>query len=269
MPEPIVIIGPAAGPNGPAHGSAPTAQAESVEQDVAPAKTLTSYVRGSSAFAFGHFTSGLSRIAARAFGILFRLILNLARTYPRHSLAAVASLLILGAVLYSQFRSSAGGRHPVTAEIPSDSSTAVADNVANAVNKKGQEVRKHDVITTSDTKKIASSSSEGNPNDPADITRSNAVGPSDLSTSTPAPAVTTRPDAHPPGTGDTATPAPSHENQSALAGKLTVTPESTAVPIAEVPATPSSTADQTATTLLARVRTGASPLCVGPDGERR
>ena len=120
MPEPVVIIGPANRPARPIGEPAPsTAAAAAPDTGKKPNErsARTAMV-----------LRALTRLAAEIFGLLaraFRAIgslgVGLVRRYPRHSLAAGASILILGAIWYTEF----GQRGPVANQIPG-SSTASA-----------------------------------------------------------------------------------------------------------------------------------------------
>ena len=95
--------------------------------------------------ALARIASGLSALVARGIWALIKGGLYVASRYPRHSLAAGASILILGAVLYTQLRSGNGcdpqGWHPpVTARIPGDAATLVAESGTNAAPAKKNEV---------------------------------------------------------------------------------------------------------------------------------
>jgi hypothetical protein len=108
MPEPVVIIGPAAGPAGPVvrspsdpENAAPEAEPDEAQDTVAGPSVGRRIL--------GFALSLLGRVAKAFASVLIYLI----REYPRHSLAAGASVVILGAILYSQ-SGSASGRAGVT-----------------------------------------------------------------------------------------------------------------------------------------------------------
>ena len=117
MPEPVVIIGPANGPAGPTPGQ-PDAGASATIPDAAEAvdsETAATATRAGAAVLAGlwrvlRITLSLANRAARA---ITSVLMQGIRQYPRHSMAAGASLLILGGILYSQAGSKTG-RHDVT-----------------------------------------------------------------------------------------------------------------------------------------------------------
>lgn len=110
MPEPIVIIG-ATRPGGPAGESAENAtETNAVGAGV---KTPESRNIGQRAWspllpALGRMAKGVLALASGTFWALAKGGLYVASRYPRHSLAAGASIVILGAVLYTQLRSGKG-----------------------------------------------------------------------------------------------------------------------------------------------------------------
>ena len=109
MPEPVVIIGPASGPAGPISGqpdspastdaaavAAPEPAARTAEP---PKKTAAIAAVAMVALRIVGIVLSLLQRAAWAIG---RLLIRVIRQYPRHSLAAGASLLILGGIFYTQ-----------------------------------------------------------------------------------------------------------------------------------------------------------------------
>ena len=127
MPEPVVIIGPAAGPAG--HRSGARRYAGNGDGGREPKRPLQ--IRAACASARG---SGCARAFKLAAGFFLsitnrvvwgfvRVITLVIRNYPRHSLAAGASLVILGGILYSQSGSRTPGRD-VTNAIKGNGSAA-------------------------------------------------------------------------------------------------------------------------------------------------
>jgi LysM domain len=118
MPEPVVIIGPAAGPAGPKvfRPSDPEAPAIEAKPDAAPEEAAGP----SFSLRILGFALSLLRRMARAIAAV---IVYVIREYPRHSIAAAASAVILGAILYSQ-SSSGTGRGGVTNAINGNASLA-------------------------------------------------------------------------------------------------------------------------------------------------
>ncbi len=117
MPEPVVIIGPANRPAGPIAESAGDAA------DTAAADTGNG--PGNRRGKFAMLAHALTRVGGGLFGLLARLLravgalgMAIFRRYPRHSLAAGASVIILGAIWYSEI----GSRGPVTTQISGKSS---------------------------------------------------------------------------------------------------------------------------------------------------
>ena len=124
MPEPVVIIGPASRPAGPiAEPVEDVALATADDQGVQP-QNAPENNRGK---IFSVLFSTLFQMAARLFGLLASASLVIAKwgmrvadRYPRHSLAVAASLVILGAISYTQMSPGAGTRGPVTTQIKGD-----------------------------------------------------------------------------------------------------------------------------------------------------
>ena len=95
MPEPVVIIGPAPAPGGPVAASATSVPDKDSEQPAEPAVPAgPSRGRRIAAAAAGLLGQAVIRLGSALWGIM--------RGSPRHSLAAGASLLILGGIWYSQ-----------------------------------------------------------------------------------------------------------------------------------------------------------------------
>ncbi len=114
MPEPVVIIGPAGGPEGPISGHAATpetataagAETAATDPGAAAPSARGAVVLRAFKLAAGFFLSITNRVV---WGFV-RVITLVIRNYPRHSLAAGASLVILGGILYSQSGSRTPGR---------------------------------------------------------------------------------------------------------------------------------------------------------------
>ena len=122
MPEPVVIIGPSPWPA--MEPSAATIEQSHAETDADLAGAKTSDQAGADAEAHAEDShaavptrfaivatflawltqigNSLFRLSVRALFALAEILTRLAARYPRHSIAAVASLLILGGVWYSQ-----------------------------------------------------------------------------------------------------------------------------------------------------------------------
>ena len=106
MPEPVVIIGPAGGPAGPNSGHAATPEtATAPESETANPEEGAAAPAARGAVVLG----GIKRIVRLILSIakpvvwgFLRVVALCIRKYPRHSLAAGASLVILGGILYSQ-----------------------------------------------------------------------------------------------------------------------------------------------------------------------
>ena len=120
MPEPVVIIGPAARPAGPttAHRlrmrRKPIPSAQAARSTNPQRATLARGSRFCPRLLASPADCRLSWYAH--FWALLRGALNVAGRYPRHSLAAGASILILGATLYTQLRSGESAHKAVTAK---------------------------------------------------------------------------------------------------------------------------------------------------------
>jgi hypothetical protein len=260
MPEPVVIIGPAARPAGPTSASAENAaEADAVATGLHVQKSPKSDDRKRSSLlpALARVASGLSALAVRAFLALSRAGLNVASRYPRHSLAAGASILILGAVLYAQLRPGKGTRPPVIAEIPGDNARLVANSSANSGPAKSANVTKDGSRKESGHNATAPNPDTATPGGPTTV-RSDVNPPSDKSSSAPAPEVTALVDAPPPLPSIAEAPAPTQERQPAP-DKVASTSEPAVLPKAEPPATPVSAPDQAAATLLAQAPPEAAP----------
>ena len=132
MPEPVVIIGPAARPAGPARrvgrecGRRPLPSTQAARSRNPQRTTLARSPRSCPRLLASPADCRLSWYAA--LWALLKRGLNVARRYPRHSLAAGASILILGATLYTQLRSGQSAHKAVTAKIPGDGAKVVAKN---------------------------------------------------------------------------------------------------------------------------------------------
>jgi nucleoid-associated protein YgaU len=135
MPEPVVIIGPAAGPAGPNSG-----QPAAVETAAAPQADTA--VSGEGAGKPGGRMAVALVVIARISGMIFSLakravwafaalLMHVIRRYPRHSLAAAASILILGGIIYSQ-SGSKSGRRGVTNAISGNSTPPGGDELKSA-----------------------------------------------------------------------------------------------------------------------------------------
>ena len=105
MPEPVVIIGPAKGPAGPIGEPAealdrvaPDDTGLSPEHELKKGKGKKSMLLP----ALARLGSGLFVLLARGLLIIAKLGMSVVNRYPRHSLAAGASLVILGAIWYTQ-----------------------------------------------------------------------------------------------------------------------------------------------------------------------
>jgi nucleoid-associated protein YgaU len=181
MPEPIVIIGSTARPGGPSGESADDATATKVVgTGVPPQESPKSSERTRSPLlpAFIRIASVLSVRAARAFWTLVKAALYVASRYPRHSLGAGASIVILGTVLSAQLRSGKGERPPVIASIPGDAAAPVAvsgangspaktidDNKGGAAKENGRGASGKDPIRASTDRSQTASSDTSSPSD--------------------------------------------------------------------------------------------------------
>jgi nucleoid-associated protein YgaU len=271
MPEPVVIIGPAARPAGPAGMSAENAaDADAADSGVELQNSPQSDDRKRSPLllALARVATGLSTLVGRGIWALAKGGLSLAGRYPRHSLAAGASILILGAVLYTQLRSGksdtelrsgTSARSPVIASIGGDPAAVVAEGGTNAA-----PTKKNEVIDDGATKNSghgANSNGPGKTNPNAIATASSdASHPSDRSSNAPAPERTALDDAPPPLPSVADAPASGHERQ-ATPGESASPGELAASPKAEPPpAAPASEHDQAPATLLTQSPAEPAPL---------
>jgi nucleoid-associated protein YgaU len=107
MPEPVVIIGPASGPAGPAPGRAEATPDHVGEEQSSPAApagpSIPRRILGSAAHLFG-----------RVFLWVAITLLSVVRQNPRSALAATASFLILGGIWYTQILPGKGTHTPPT-----------------------------------------------------------------------------------------------------------------------------------------------------------
>ncbi len=162
MPEPVVIYGPAGaipGQQDPAEGPSPAAdKAESGETVIPPPRGLR-IVR-----TILSFLGRVSWAVARA-------ILHVIRRNPRHSLAAGASLLILGGIYYTQMRSGTA-RRDVTNAIPANQSPAESDSKGPDAAKPDPAVAAAPKSEASDLEKkaTADTSTRPKPDEPATAT---------------------------------------------------------------------------------------------------
>ncbi len=111
MPEPVVIIGPAAGPAGPnsgRHGAPANPEAGettgAAPETEATAAAAASKKKGAAAGALLRIVGLAVSLLRRVIGAALSVLVAVARRYPRHSIAALASVLILGGIVYSQSR---------------------------------------------------------------------------------------------------------------------------------------------------------------------
>ncbi len=105
MPEPVVIIGPANGPGGPVPAPAGTAA------ENAPAESPRPHAPAGPSRA-RRIIIAAARILGRAAKWLAIALVAVIRRYPRHSLAAGASILILGSIWYTQLLPGNGKHTP-------------------------------------------------------------------------------------------------------------------------------------------------------------
>jgi len=261
MPEPVVIIGPAARPAGPAGESAEhVVEADAADAGVQLQKSPKSDHRAGFPLlpALVRIASGVSALTARAFWTVAKGGLHLASRYPRHSLAAGASILILGAVLYTQLRSGKTARSPVTARIPGDAAPPVGESGTNPALAKRNEDNKD--VATDKSGRRAVGKDLGKSNPPGDTTASSdAATPSEKSTTAPAPVAAALDDTPTPLPGVAEAPSRGQEPEPAP-GKVASTGELAALPRAEPPATPTSEHDQASATLLTQTPPQPAPL---------
>jgi nucleoid-associated protein YgaU len=263
MPEPVVIIGPSARPAGPTSASPESAaEADSAGTGVQEQESAQSDDRKRSPLlpALARVAGGLSSLVVRALWALSRGMLSIASRNPRHSLAAGASILILGTILYTELRPGHGARsgqgvqsgqrtrQPVTVQIPGDRARAVADSSPSTGSAKSTDASKDGSKTDGSHDAPAPEPGKANPGGTATV-RSDANSSKDKSSSAPAPEITALEDAPPPLPGNTETPAPAQEHQP-TPDKVASTSELAESPKAEPMVTPLSTPDQAAATLL-------------------
>jgi hypothetical protein len=134
MPDPIVIIGPASGPAGPIAGPPappnenPDASADETQGPAAPQPSALKQTTGRIAALAARGAWAALVITARGAGRMavlavhgssagFWALARLIQQYPRYSLAAGASFLILGSIAYTQSGTGDGRRGPVTTAI--------------------------------------------------------------------------------------------------------------------------------------------------------
>ena len=253
MPEPVVIIGPAARPAGPTSASPENAaEADSVGTGGQEHESAKSDARKRFSLlpALTRVASGLSALVVRALWALLRGALNVAGRYPRHSLAAGASILILGATLYTQLRSGESAHKAVTAKIPGDAAKVVAKNDAGTGSTKSTDPSKDGSKT--DTSHEVPAPEPGTPNPGGTATaHSDANSPKDKSSSAPAPEITALDNAPPPLPSNMEAPAPAQESPR-TPDKVASTSELAELPKAAPIATPLPAPDQAAATLLAQ-----------------
>jgi LysM domain len=129
MPEPVVIIGPAGGPAGPI---GETANDAAGANDAGTGTKHTKWNATTSTIGpiLTRFGTGLFGLLARALGAVGAVCTGILRRYPRHSLAAGASILILGAIWYSEV----GRRGPLKNQIGGKSEAAAARDTNTAAN---------------------------------------------------------------------------------------------------------------------------------------
>ncbi len=129
MPDPIVVIGPAAGPAGPIAGS-PEAATNAAEPGAEHPEQPARRQRSAGLSVFIRIARGIAVFTAQALWALLSITWRMIRQYPRYSLAAGASFLILGAIAYTQGRPDAKGRASVTNAIGGNLTTSAAGKQA-------------------------------------------------------------------------------------------------------------------------------------------
>jgi nucleoid-associated protein YgaU len=132
MPEPVIIFGPAGGPAGPGtepvrSATAGNEPADAGKADPAPAPTEPTATAG----AIGGLARWLIQTSARIIWSAIIAGAHIAGRYPRHSLAAAVSVLILGGIWVLEHRSGKSERPPVPSQI-SGSPTASGNVPANS-----------------------------------------------------------------------------------------------------------------------------------------
>jgi hypothetical protein len=123
MPEPVVIVDPANRPAEPTEEAAETPARDNDSTAMVRVLRLFSPLRAVIIAAVARAVAAGGWLAKRArwvLGLVAKGVMAVAVNYPRHSLAAGASLLILGGIWYSQWRQEGALRGPVTAQIKGD-----------------------------------------------------------------------------------------------------------------------------------------------------
>ena len=208
--------------------------------------------------ALGRMAKGVLALASGTFWALAKGGLYVASRYPRHSLAAGASIVIMGAVLYTQLRSGKGARRPVTASIPGDATNLLADAGTSAAAAKRNEVSKDSAANDNSHVANAKDSSKLDPH--GDATASSGVGsPSDKSSTAAAPTATAVNDASSPPPNVAEVPASGQEHLPAP-GNVNSPGELVELPKSEPPATAAPEHDHAAATLLTQTPPEPAPL---------
>ena len=253
MPEHVVIIGPAtrpagpiAGPAEPEHQDAPDDTGSQPEARPASGKAKKSVLVP----ALARFGGRLVGLGARGLWACAKGCLRVAGHYPRHSLAAGVSVVILGAISYAQLRPGAGTRAPVTTEIPSASATKVAGDRKNAP------AAKPSGVTPSPGPTVSTTAGEsGSPNPPG------ATRAGTHTTSSPgklAAAAATKVDAVQPAPVASA-PAPTQDHEPSP-GKTASAADPAPFSKPDGAPTPAATREAATPTLVATIPTDAAPV---------
>ena len=260
MPEPVVIIGPAKGPAGPIGEPADAADRVAQDDTGLPRGHAPKTGKGKKSMLstmLARLGSGLFMLLTRGLLTIAKLGMSVANRYPRHSLAAGASLVILGAISYSQSRSGIPRRPPVPNEIKGASSTD-----SPAAPKDSPKTKTDGPAATADTiaSKNASSAGAANPDDKL-MASPGAGAPEDRAA--PASTLATT-DGAPPPLPPPLTAAPTAGQDSEQAPEKAAPAADVAAAKSEPAPTPAPPVDLSTPTLLGSDLPGAAPSSSSP-----
>jgi nucleoid-associated protein YgaU len=257
MSEPVVIFGPAVKPSRQSAKPAPqeeTPEAEDTETQAQDEPEAGATPKSTLLRSIARLATGFVGLLLRALWTIARTCLAIARRYPRHSLGAVVSIIILVAISIYQLPTGKGTRGPVTNKIPGSSPADAAKDGKNAGAAKPEGLAAASGQSTGTNVENSSASNSGS----GLTTRSDASAPMDGSA--PAPAAATKEDGAPPLPALAATPG-----VEPAPGKSVSAADATAALKVEGALKPSSAHEDSTPTLLATTPTDPAPSPAAKD----
>jgi nucleoid-associated protein YgaU len=236
MPEPVVITGPASEPAGPSEDEFEAAADHvGAQPDESPGSDSGEKSLLWSTLALA--VTGPFWLLVYALQAVAKMVLSVAERYPRHSLAAAASVVILGAISYTQMPPRQGRHGLVATQIKGGSDASAANDAKNTADPRSSGP------TATPGPAIAAGDENSGAAKPVDTVAANSEAAAKAASSAPAP--TANDDAPPPlpsltdatSAAKTTEPAPGKAEVSTelAAAKMEPAPRSAAAPD---PATP-------------------------------